>query len=70
MANEIDILMDLDPTNLSSQDLDSIIAYHRKTRSNFEAGVKPKKGGEKMSLDNLVQSMVKVPVAEPIKRRF
>lgn len=42
-SNEIDLLMDRDPLELSKQDIDQIIAYQRKARANFEAGIKPTK---------------------------
>lgn len=60
MANELDILMDRDPTDLSSQDIDSIILYHRKMRASFEAGIKPKRAGHeaaKASLDKVVEKL-------------
>ena len=44
MPNEIDVLMALDPLELSAQDIDSIIAYHRKNRAIVESGGKPKRG--------------------------
>lgn len=48
----IDELMDKDPLELSSKDIDEIIAYERKQRGLVEAGVKPKKAeGEKKDLD-------------------
>lgn len=73
MANEIDRLMDLDPLELSAQDLDDIIAYQRKARASFEAGVKPKKGsGEKISADDLLSKlgMGKPKPPDGFKRRF
>lgn len=71
MANELDRLMDLDPLELSSQDLDAIISYYRKSRQNYELGVKPKKAGSeenKASLDSLIKGMA--PAAPKIERRF
>lgn len=71
MANELDILMDRDPMLLSAQDIDSIIAYQRRARANFEAGVKPKKEtGPKQSLEGVLNVLAPAPVAVPIKRRF
>ena len=43
MTNEIDRLMQLDPLELSAQNIDSIILYQRKARLAYESGVKPKK---------------------------
>lgn len=71
MANELDILMDKDPMMLSAQDIESIIAYQRRARANFEAGVKPKKEtGPKQSLEGVLNVLAPAPVAAPIKRRF
>lgn len=48
----IDELMDLDPDNLTNEDIDSIIAYERKQRGLFDSGIKPKKAeGEKKQLN-------------------
>lgn len=61
-SNEVDLLMDLDPVNLSAQDLDKIILTHRKWRADYQAGVKPKKAtGQKQTLDigSLVQNITK-----------
>lgn len=69
MTNELDKLMDLDPLELSSQAIDKLIDYQRKARANFEAGVKPKKGGgETVKLDLVKMGLIKEP--EPIKRRM
>ncbi len=66
MANELDLLMDKDPLELSAQDLDDIIAYQRKARANFEAGVKPKKDtGPKQDLGAVLAALV--PKVEPVK---
>ncbi len=66
MANELDLLMDKDPLELSAQDLDDIIAYQRKARANFEAGVKPKKEtGPKQDLGAVLAALV--PKVEPVK---
>lgn len=52
MPNDLDLLMDLDPLNLSAQDLDKIIEYQRKARQNWASGIKPKRGAtDKKELD-------------------
>lgn len=57
MSNELDALMDIDPLELSDQDLDKIIAYQRKARANREAGIKPKKeSGPKIDLATLMST--------------
>jgi hypothetical protein len=70
-VNEIDRLMDLDPLELSAQDIDQIIAYQRKMKANFDAGVKssrPKTVADAPSIDlkallgaSLAQSGTVVP---------
>lgn len=73
MANEIDLLMDLDPLSMSARDIDSIIAYHRQNRANAEAGIKPKKEtGPKVSLDSVMGSLLAAKPKAPtvlVKRR-
>ena len=62
MPNEVDLLMDLDPLELSAQNIDSIITYHRKMRQNHEAGVKPKKeSGPKQKIDLAEIGLEKAP---------
>lgn len=69
MANEIDELMDLDPLEMTKENIDQIIAYHRKARLNAEAGIKPtKEAGPKAKVDLVAMGLL--PKAEPIKRRM
>jgi hypothetical protein len=68
-VNEIDLLMDLDPEQLSAQDLDSIIAYHRKRRADIEAGIKPSKE-KKASLDGVMEALQASQPAVKVDRRF
>lgn len=65
--SEIDDLMNLDPLELSSQDIDKIIAYQRKQKQNFELGIKPKKEkGASVSLDNVLSALkVQAPTDAP-----
>jgi len=66
--NDLDRLMNEDPLNLSSQDIDQIILLQRKARQNFEAGVKPKKEtGPKMDIMEALKASV--PVVKDIPRR-
>ena len=66
--NELDRLMALDPLELSSQDIDTIISLQRKARQNFEAGVKPKKeSGPKQDLSELLK--MSAPKTADIPRR-
>lgn len=73
--NEIDTLMDLDPLELSAQNIDQIIAYHRQRRAEREAGKgKAKKDtGPKLQLTGLIEGMVKTapkPSGVIVKRRI
>lgn len=66
--NELDVLMNKDPLELSAQDIDGIIAYQRQRRADFEAGVKPKKEtGPKADIAGLLDRMV--PKEPPLVRR-
>jgi hypothetical protein len=42
MTRELDDLMNLDPLELSEQDIDDIIAYQRKARGEYDDGKKSK----------------------------
>lgn len=71
--NELDILMNLDPLELTrdSPELEALIRVYRQQRANAEAGIKPKKeAGPKVSLTGILDGMIKktAPVGE-IKRR-
>lgn len=50
-GNYIDWLMNLDPLELSAQNIDDIIVINRRQRLQYESGVKPKKGTQTASLD-------------------
>lgn len=66
--NDIDLLMSLDPLELSKQDIDVIVAYHRNQRALREAGKKPKKdSGPKTVLD--LTKLGLRPAAPKINRR-
>ena len=67
---DLDELMSRDPLELSSQDIDEIIAYQRKMRAQREGGVKVKKGASdtpKIKLDLAALGLVKKE--EPMTRR-
>ena len=42
--NEIDEVLAKDVSELSSQNLDTLIELYRKQRASFDSGIKPKKG--------------------------
>lgn len=69
MANEIDELMSLDPLEMAKGDnLDKIIAYHRKNRANAEAGIKPvKEKGPKVSIAEVTANLTgKITPTAPV----
>lgn len=73
--NTIDDLMSLDPLSLTSDNIDSIIAYHRKARANSTPGRRPAKAdsGPKPDLADLMAKMTgeekpKAPATQ-IRRR-
>lgn len=70
MANDIDILMSEDPLNLTKEDIDSIITFHRQRRHDFEGGVKPKPERNKPQVKISLQDLGLLPPPEPIKRRI
>ena len=72
MANEVDMLMDLDPLSLTTNNIESIIAYHRKARANAAAGIKPKReSGPKIDISSVVAGMTGTaqPSSAPSIRR-
>ena len=50
-VNTIDELMSLDPLSLTSDNIDAIIAYHRKARASAIPGKRPAKGDSGPKLD-------------------
>ena len=42
-TNTLDDLMDLDPLELTAENIDAIIAHHRKARANAASGIKAKR---------------------------
>lgn len=75
-ADSLDQLMDLDPLELTKENLDSIIAFHRKKRAEREAagprtrGKATKDTGASSALADLVKSMAKAaPPAGPVVKR-
>lgn len=68
-VNDINLLMSLDPLELSKQDIDIIIAYHRNQRALREKGLKPTKDkGPKTTLD--LTALGLRPAAPKINRRI
>lgn len=65
MANEIDLLMTLDPLDLTTEDVDKLVAYERRMRALYESGQKP----EKQSLESIKGSALldKLKMVKPVK---
>lgn len=71
MNNDIDLLMDTDPLDLTSDDprLEAIIAYHRQARANAEAGIKPKKEGSTTKTKIDLEALGLLAKKPPVVRR-
>ena len=72
--NTLDALMDLDPLGLTTKNIDSIIAYHRKARSNAAQGIKAKREkGPGVDISGLMLKLTQGESAAPksggIRRR-
>lgn len=67
--NTVDILMSLDPLELTSDNIDAIIAYHRKARA---GGAKPRReSGPKVDISNALAGIMgeAAPATAQIRRR-
>lgn len=71
MSNEIDTLMSLDPLDLTVDDVSKLVAYQRRMRGLYEAGVKPEKQGlETVKGSALLEKLkLKAPPAPLTDRR-
>lgn len=70
MTNELDELMSLDPLNYTTEDIDKIIAVHRRNRAQLEAGVKPKREkGPSVKIDLAALGLGETKPKADIKRR-
>lgn len=71
-ANDLDLLMSLDPLTYTDLDLDRIIAYQRKARAQRESGIKPKRGqvaGPPKKLDEGIAAALGINKPTVITRR-
>ena len=68
---DLDELMDRDPLSLSSQDISTIITYHRKQRARRAAGEKPSRdtAGPKVDLAKIMGSLIKSKADVPVIKR-
>ena len=70
--NTIDALMDLDPLQLTQDDISSIIAYHRKARASAASGTKAKREtGPKIDISEVMKNLggVPAPAIAIVRRR-
>ena len=69
--NTVDMLMDLDPLSLTSENIDSIIAYHRKARAASTGGRAKKDTGPKVDISEVMKALggAPAPVVSTIRRR-
>lgn len=71
-VNTVDALMDLDPLSLTTENIDSIIAYHRKARANVASGGKARKDtGPKIDIGEVMKNLggTPAPAAGIVRRR-
>lgn len=70
MSNEIDRLMTLDPLDLTVDDVSKLVAYQRRMRGLYEAGVKPEKQGlETVKGSALLEKLKLKAPAKPLDDR-
>ena len=72
--SNVDLLMSIDPLELSAKDVNEIIAYHRANRAKLASGGKIAKptrdtGGPKISISEALGELFKAPAAPTIRRR-
>jgi hypothetical protein len=69
----VDELMELDPLDLTAENIDAIIAYHRKARASASLGGKAKRdtAGPKVDISAVLQALggTPAPAASAIRRR-
>ena len=72
MSRTIDEIMDLDPLELTPEDIDMVIINHRNHRAHMEGGGKvEKEKGPKIAISLADLGLVKAkPEAPPIRRRL
>lgn len=70
---DINVIMSLDPMDLTRQDRNRIVAYQRNARAQREAGVKTKKekvAGPQLNIMDLLSKVPRpTPIGPQIKRR-
>jgi hypothetical protein len=69
--SDLDLLMSRDPTDLSSLDIDRIIAYHRDQRVRRASGEKPARPSAAPARDmsDIMAKLIKKPASTSFTRR-
>ena len=69
--NTVDALMDLDPLSLTTENIDAIIAYHRKARASSTGGKARKDTGPKVDISEVMKALggAPAPAAGVVRRR-
>ena len=70
--NTVDQLMEIDPLELTSENIDAIIAYHRKARAASTGGkAKRDTAGPKVDISEVMKALggAPAPVAGVVRRR-
>lgn len=69
--SDLNALMDRDPLSLSTQDIDSIIAYQRQHRATMESGGKRarKVEGPKVDVQSVLDNLIKPKTGQGVTRR-
>lgn len=69
--NTVDELMDLDPLSLTSDNIDQIIAHHRKARASSTGGKARKDTGPKVDISEVMKALggAPAPAAGVVRRR-
>lgn len=69
MANEIDLLMTLDPLDLTVEDVDKLVAYERRMRALYASGQKPEKQGLETVKGSALLDKLKLTKPVKVERR-
>ena len=69
--NTVDALMDLDPLSLTADNIDQIIAYHRKARANTTGGKAKRDTGPKVDISEVMKALggIPAPAVGIVRRR-
>ena len=68
-TNPLNHIMNLLPLEMPPKDLDDVIAYIRRLKTDYDVGIKPKKGDPNVGGVELLQKIGMVTKPSAIKRR-